>query len=88
MNIQFAPKAWNDYQYWLEKDKRKLKKANDLIKSASRTPETGIGQPEPLRGDLSGWWSRHIDKKNRLVYRVGGTGRQQTLEIKSLRDHY
>lgn len=68
--IRFVPDAWNDYLYWHEQDKKTLKRINLLITAAARDPFDGIGKPEPLRGDLSGYWSRRIDDKNRLVYRA------------------
>ncbi|MEE3485595.1 MAG: Txe/YoeB family addiction module toxin [Bacteroidales bacterium] len=58
--------AWNDYIYWQKQDKKTLKKINDLIKDIERNKYTGLGSPEPLKGDLAGFWSRHIDSKNRL----------------------
>ena len=62
--------AWNDYIYWQKQDKKTLKKINDLIKDIERNKYTGLGSPEPLRGDLAGFWSRHIDSKNRLIYNI------------------
>ena len=62
--------AWNDYIYWQRQDKKTLKKINDLIKDIERNKYTGLGSPEPLRGDLAGFWSRHIDSKNRLIYNI------------------
>ena len=66
--ITFVPDAWEHYQYW--QDKKTLKRINTLINEAVRSPFSGIGKPEPLRGDLSGYWSRRIDDVNRLVYRA------------------
>ena len=60
---------WDDYLYWQTQDKKTLKRINALIKEIERTPYEGIGKPEPLKGNLSGWWSRRIDEKNRIVYR-------------------
>lgn len=68
--IRFVPDAWEDYLYWRDQDKRTLKRLNSLIVAAARDPFAGIGKPEPLRGKLSGYWSRRIDETNRLVYRV------------------
>lgn len=68
--IRFVPDAWEDYLYWQDQDKRTLKRLNSLIVAAARDPFAGIGKPEPLRGKLSGYWSRRIDETNRLVYRV------------------
>lgn len=65
-----------------------LARENDLNKAARRVPFKGIGKPEPLKGDLSGWWSRRITDEHRLVYWVSGTGEAQALEIAQLRYHY
>lgn len=62
--------AWIDYIYWQTQDKKTLKRINNLIKDTERNPFEGIGKPEPLKGDLSGFWSRHIDDTNRFVYRI------------------
>ena len=62
--------AWDDYTYWQTKDKKTLKRINQLIKDVERGNFDGIGKPEPFRGDLSGFWSRRIDSVNRLVYRM------------------
>jgi addiction module toxin, txe/yoeB family len=72
MNKNWFDKAWDDYLYWQSQDKKTLKRVNQLIKDAERDPFSGIGKPEPLKGDLSGFWSRRIDDTNRLVYRVNG----------------
>lgn len=77
-------RAWSDYLYWQSQDKKLLKRINELIKEAEREPFSGIGKPEPLRGELSGFWSRRIDGQNRLVYRVSNG----VLEILSCRGHY
>ena len=69
-SIAFVPDAWEQYQYWQGQDKKTLKRINTLINEAARNPFAGIGKPEPLRGDLSGYWSRRIDDVNRLVYRA------------------
>ncbi len=68
--IRFVPDAWEAYLYWQDQDKKTLKRLNLLINAAARDPFVGIGKPEPLRGDLSGYWSRRIDEVNRLVYRA------------------
>ena len=68
--IRFVPDAWVDYLYWRAQDKKTLKRINLLISAAAKDPFEGIGKPEPLRGDLSGYWSRRIDDANRLVYRA------------------
>lgn len=76
--------AWIDYIYWQTQDKKTLKRINSLIKDTERNPFEGIGKPEPLKGDLSGFWSRHIDDTNRFVYRINN----DKLEILSCRGHY
>lgn len=73
-----------DYIYWQTQDKKTLKRINNLIKDTERNPFEGIGKPEPLKGNLSGFWSRHIDDTNRFVYRINN----DKLEILSCRGHY
>lgn len=68
--IKFLPEAWEDYLYWQGQDKKTLKRINVLLTEAARTPFAGTGKPEPLVGNLSGYWSRRIDQTNRLVYRA------------------
>jgi toxin YoeB len=82
--ISFSTVAWSDYVYWQGQDKKTLKRINSLINEAARTPFEGTGKPEPLRGDLSGYWSRRIDEVNRLVYRATDS----ELVIISCRHHY
>ena len=67
-NIQFASDAWEEYLLWQSEDKNTLKKINQLLKEICRTPEFGSGQPEALKNELSGKWSRRINLKDRLVY--------------------
>ncbi len=76
--------AWEDYIYWQTQDKKTLKRINILLKDIERGRYEGIGKPEPLRGDLSGLWSRRIDDVNRLVYRI----RNDVMEIVSCKGHY
>ena len=71
--IRFVPDAWESYLYRHDQDKKTLKRLNSLITAAARDPFAGIGKPEPLRGELSGYWSRRIDESNRLVYRANDT---------------
>ena len=66
--IRFTPAAWDDYTWWQGQDRKTLKRINTLIEPARRDPFAGIGKPEPLMGNLSGYWSRRIDEVNRLVY--------------------
>lgn len=82
--ICFVPDAWDAYLYWLEQDRKTLKRINALIAAAARDPFAGIGKPEPLRGTLSGYWSRRIDETNRLVYRATDT----ELVVIACRFHY
>jgi toxin YoeB len=84
MNLVFSQQAWEDYLYWQGQDKKLLQRINAIIKECARTPFEGIGKPEPLRGDLRGWWSRRIDREHRLVYRV----EDEALHIAQCRYHY
>ena len=70
MNILFQQSAFTDYQQWAVDDKTVFRKIGNLIKEITGTPFTGTGKPEPLKGSLSGFWSRHITGKHRLVYKV------------------
>lgn len=76
--------AWDDYLYWQTQDRKALKRINALIQDAMRNPFTGIGKPEPLRENLSGFWSRRIDEQNRLVYAVENAD----LAVVACRYHY
>ena len=69
-NLIFTSHAWEDYLYWQTEDRKTLRRINQLIKDIERNGYEGIGKPEPLRGELSGYWSRRIDETNRLVYRI------------------
>ena len=88
MELIFSDHAWADYLHGQQTDAKILRRVNELIKEARRQPFRGIGKPEPLRGDLSDWWSRRITSEHRLVYRVTGTGEGQALEIAQCRYHY
>ena len=88
MKTVFADQAWEDYLHWQAADPNTLERVNELIKECKRSPFKGIGKPEPLKGDLQGWWSRRINTVDRLVYRVTGTGHAQALEIAQCRFHY
>ena len=88
MNVSFAGVGWEDFQHWVRHDKATLKKLLRLIEDCRRSPFSGIGKPEPLRENLAGWWSRRITGEHRLVYRVVGEGKGQTLEIVQCRGHY
>lgn len=83
-SLVFLPEAWEDYLYWQAQDKKTLKRVNQLIKDIERNGYEGIGKPEPLRGNLSGWWSRRIDDVNRIVYCI----EDDRFVIASCRSHY
>lgn len=72
MKVLFLTAGWEDYLYWQQSDKSILKKINSLIKEIDRMPFEGTGKPEPLKHDLSGWWSRRINLEHRLVYKIDG----------------
>lgn len=82
--ISFSEHAWQDYLYWQGQDKKVLKRINLLLQDIERNRYVGIGKPEALRGDLSGFWSRRIDEVNRLVYRVSG----EFIEVIQCKGHY
>lgn len=88
MKLLFTSDAWDDYRYWVETDPGAAARLNLLIEDACRHPFTGLGKPEPLKGDLKGWWSRRITGGHRLVYRGAGQGDDQRLEIVACRYHY
>lgn len=68
MNKAFTDIGWEDYLYWQTEDRKTLRKVNTLLKDIERNGNEGIGKPEPLTGDLSGFWSRRINQKDRLIY--------------------
>jgi toxin YoeB len=84
MNLTFADEAWEDYLYWQKQDKKILKRINTLIKDIQREPFTGIGDPEPLKYNWSGYWSRRITKEHRIVYKI----KDNTMLIAQCRYHY
>ncbi len=84
MKLLWDERAWSDYTEWQNEDRKTLKKINQLIKDMQRNPTEGLGKPEPLSEDLSGWWSRRIDKTNRIVYKFDGNN----LIIASCKGHY
>lgn len=84
MNLVFRPITWEQFLHWQQTDKAMVKKINGLIKECLRHPFDGTGKPEPLKGDLSSYWSRRIDREHRLVYRATDTA----LEIVQCRYHY
>jgi toxin YoeB len=82
--LSWTDEAWNSYVYWQTQDKKTLKRINKLIADVKRTPFAGIGKPESLKENLSGFWSRRIDDTNRLVYAVDDTA----ITVISFRYHY
>jgi toxin YoeB len=88
VRLLWSPEAWEDYLYWQASDKAVLDKINALLGDIRRAPFKGLGKPEPLRGNLSGWWSRRISGDRRLVYRVEGKGYERRVEIVQCRYHY
>jgi len=84
MKIIFTKNSWEDYTSWVKEDKKMLRKINELIKDIERNPFEGKGKPEPLKYDLSGFWSRRIDREHRLVYRF----ENKEILIYSCRYHY
>lgn len=88
MRIIFSQASWSDYLFWQQSDKAVCDRINELIKDAMRSPFVGIGKPEPLSGNFSGFWSRRITREHRFIYRVTGKGETQALEIAACRYHY
>ena len=88
MRLIWSESAWAAYLDWQARDRQVLERINALIKDAKRTPFTGIGKPEPLKGTLAGWWSRRITAEHRLIYRITGTESAKALEIACCLYHY
>jgi len=84
MEKLWTDRAWESYLHWQTQDKKTLKRVNQLIKDIERNGYDGIGKPELLKGDLSGWWSRRIDDTNRIIYRI----EDDKLIIADCRGHY
>ncbi len=84
MRLEFSPQAFEDLQYWVLTHPKLAKRLLRLIEETQRDPFGGTGKPEPLRRELSGWWSKRIDQEHRLVYRVEG----ERLIIAQARGHY
>jgi len=82
--LTFLKEGWEDYIYWQTQDRKTLKRINALLQDILRSEFDGIGKPEPLTGDLVGYWSRHIDERNRLIYSVT----EDFVEIACCRTHY
>ena len=83
-NIMFTERAWEEYCYWQNQDRKTLKRLNQLLIDIKRNEFAGIGKPEPLKNDLSGFWSRRIDEANRIVYRIVN----EQIEIVQCKGHY
>ena len=84
MKILWQESAWEEYLYWQFQDKKTLKRMNKLLMDINRNGYQCIGKPEPLKGDLSGYWSVHIDEKNRIVFRIT----EKHIEIMQCGSHY
>jgi toxin YoeB len=84
VTLVFASRAWDDYLWWQQQDKRVLKRINDLIRESVREPFAGLGKPEPLKHALAGYWSRRITDEHRMVYKP----EKDALLIAQLRYHY
>ena len=84
MNKKWQDDAWDDYIYWQTQDKKTLKRINLILKDIDRNSYDGIGKPEPLKNNLTGFWSRRIDDVNRLVYRI----KDDVIEIAQCGSHY
>jgi len=84
MNIRFSEQAWDEYLYWQQNDRAMIRRVNQLIREIRRAPFSGVGQPEALRFQWSGYWSRRLDQEHRLVYRIV----EGELEIAQGRYHY
>lgn len=84
MRLEFEPRAFADLQHWVATNARMAKKTLKLIEDTKRMPFGGIGKPEPLKNELSGWWSKRIDGEHRLIYRV----EDDRLIISQARGHY
>lgn len=84
MNKLFSDESWNDYLYWQATDKKMIKRINELLKDISKTPFSGVGKPEALKFNLSGYWSRRINSEHRLIYKI----ENNCIIILSCRYHY
>ncbi|WP_341831234.1 Txe/YoeB family addiction module toxin [Sphingobacterium thalpophilum] len=84
MKYVFVDESWEDYLYWQQTDKKKLKKINELLKDIARTPFEGLGKPEPLKHKYSGFWSHRIDEEHRLIYKY----EENQILIAKCRFHY
>ena len=83
-DISFSERAWEEFQYWMGQDKKTVKRITALLKDISRSPFEGIGKPEPLTGNLAGFWSRRINDKDRLIYKID----DENIYVLACRYHY
>ncbi|PSJ62550.1 Txe/YoeB family addiction module toxin [Kumtagia ephedrae] len=81
MKLLWTRQGWDDYLYWQGVDAKMVSRINELIRDMRRSLFQGIGKPEPLRNELSGWWARRITQEHRIVYRVTGSGEAQAIEV-------
>jgi len=88
LKIVFSDQSWPEYRDWAEREQKGLLALNRLIEDIRRSPFTGLGKPEPLKGEFAGWWLRRITQEHRLVYRVVGAGAEQRVEIAQCRYNY
>ena len=84
MKIIWFEEAWEDYVYWQSQDRKTVKRINQILQDSMRNGYSGIGKPEPLKGEFSGFWSKRIDDANRFVFRIQGS----VLEVLSCKGHY
>jgi toxin YoeB len=84
MKLIWFEEAWDDYVYWQNQDKKTIKRINQLLQDVKRNGYSSIGKPEPLKGELSGFWSIRVDKVNRLVFRI----KNESIEVLSCKGHY
>ena len=87
MNVWFSSRSWAEYLDLHAHDTKLFAKVNALVEECRRHPFKGTGRPEPLGGNLSGWWSRRVSHEHRLVYRVMGSGEEQVLQVAQCRYH-
>jgi toxin YoeB len=88
LRVHFTDNGWDDYLYWCSHDRQVHARLNELIENARQTPFRGLGKPEPLKGDLAGFWSRRITAEHRLIYAVEGKDAAQCIIVVQCRYHY
>ena len=84
MHKKFSDRGFEDYMYWQTQDKKTLRRINNLLQDIDRNGYNCIGKPEPLKGELTGWWSVRINEKNRLIFKI----ENEVIEISQCRSHY